>query len=205
MSISKAEPRVPGAERWCIPILPYGQLRFSHTVGATPRITPRSLPPRPSPGLWGCSWLPHGSLSRGPGLTGVTADRGVLFLGRLLLAGAAPPRGRGQHTASEGRAAQGSTSGPHVAQGLSLSPPRPSPAPRGPHAGQRLGTALPFPASPSRRPTSQSFAAIPAPSVFPGHEERAPAGISRAPPGGGGGGVRVPARPHQRADATAGP
>lgn len=35
-------------------------------------------------------------------------------------------------------------------QGLSLSPPRPSPAPRGPHAAQPLGTALPFPASPSR-------------------------------------------------------
>lgn len=146
LSISKAELRVPGAGRWRIPILPYGQLRFSHTMDATPRITPRSLPPSPSPGLWGRSWLPHGSLSRGPGLTGVTADRGVLFLGRLLLPGAAPPRGPGQHTASEGRGGQrraaplGPASPGPLAQPAS---PLPSPtrAPRGP--ATRYSPSLP--------------------------------------------------------------
>lgn len=44
--------------------------------------------------------------------------------------------------------------------------------------------SVPVPASPGR-PTSQGLA-TPAPSAFPGHVARAPAGIPWAPPGGGG-------------------
>lgn len=66
-----------------------------------PQVPPACL----SPVLWGCSWLPQGFLSRGPGLTGVTAHQGALFL-RFLLLTCAPPRRPGQHAASGGRAGQ---------------------------------------------------------------------------------------------------
>lgn len=72
--------------------------------------------------------------------------------------------------------------------------------PTRPHAAPASRSRPPSrPKSPQRRPTSQGLATTPAPGAFPGHVARAPAGISRAPPGGGAGGVRArPAVPHGR-------
>lgn len=83
----------------------------------------------PSPVLWGCSWLPQGFFSRVPGLAGgLTASGGALFLRRLLLSGAAPPRRPGQHAASERRAGQHLYAGTLCCPGLLPCPPCPLPS-----------------------------------------------------------------------------
>lgn len=72
--------------------------------------------------------------------------------------------------------------------------PRLPPRTRGPDSGPASPGRPRYPArlcKPRSRPTSRGLV-TPAPSAFPGHVARAPAGVPRAPPGGGGGGAYAP-------------
>ena len=184
MHRSQPPPVLPGQGRGCLVQRVWAQPFFRvgngdlRTLWAPCRTY---LPPSPSPVLRGSSWLLQGFLSKGRGLHGVTASRGAMFLERLLFARVPPPRRPRQHEASGG-GGQRRPAAPCPPSAPSAPPTSPLAAPRGPL------TAL---TSRSTPPSSQGLAATPTPSAFPDHVARAPAGIPRTPPGGGGGWARA--------------
>lgn len=166
-----------------------------------------SLRRSPSPVLWGGSWLPQFFLSRAPGL----AHRGALFLGRLLFARVPQRRRPGQHAASGGEGSAGKHLWAPRPRRLHRPrrPHRPRLPPRSsrPHeAPSSRGGPPSRPASASRRPTSRGLATTPAPSAFPGHVARAPAGgLAGAPWRRGWRGPRAARHGRAAAPCAAGP
>lgn len=150
---------------------------------------PQVPPACPSPVLWGCSWLPQGFLSRGPGLTRVTARQGALFL-RFLLLTCAPPRRPGQHAASGRRAGQhlcAHTLVPLASRPARLALPGSHTASTQSQPPSAASSTLALPVSPGHPPhyTVPRCYAGRLPRFQATWRARAPAGVPRAPPGGG--------------------
>lgn len=195
-------------------------MRFPHC--GTPPTTTSNFPPSAS--HLSCGGVPGSPRASSPEFQ---AWLGSLPIERPCSSGAcsspASRRREGQGNMLPLRGGQGRAAplwGTLCCLGLLPCPPCPSRAPRQSQPPSAASTTLRDSGSPGHPPTSQGLASTPAPSAFPGHVVRAPAGAPASapwrrgqgagPPSGGcervgGGAEQVTAEPGHDVEATPSP